>query len=501
MARPLICLCLSAKTLAEDTALVNRYRQYIDMVELRADFLEEDERLQIRDFPSMVNIPSILTIRRVIDGGQFKEGEAARTMLFARGLAFADQDTRKNFAYVDFEEDFHVPSLQDAALAFGTRIIRSYHDMKGPVTGIAQRFSAMRTTGYEIPKIACMPLHLSDVTELFREAESLKNSEQILCAMGPLGLPTRILSAKLHSFLTYTSPAETINNLQQIGHIDPITLDNVYHFRSVSDTTKIFGITGYPLKVTSSPQLHNQGYKNHGMDAVYIPFASEHIRESIAFAQQVDMQGFSVTVPHKEDVLGELQDADPRVNEIGACNTVVRTPEGWKGYNTDCLGFMQAIREFTGTKALHHKRVAIIGAGGASRAVAYGIHELGGKACIFNRTLSKAREIAEKFGFEYASLGPESNAKLEKYSDIIIQTTSKGMGSAEPPSEINDPIYFYDFKGHEMLYDIVYAPPVTPVMSRAQAAGCKVSNGLSMLRYQGYAQFKLFTGEDYGDAQ
>ena len=168
MARPLICLCLTAKTLAEDAALVNRYRQFIDIAELRADFLEEDERLHIREFPSLVSIPCILTIRRLIDGGVFREGEAARTMLFARGLAFADEDTRKNFAYVDFEEDFHVPSLQDAALAFGTRIIRSMHDMKGPVTGIAQRFAKMKTTQYEIPKIACMPDSLADVTELFR---------------------------------------------------------------------------------------------------------------------------------------------------------------------------------------------------------------------------------------------------------------------------------------------------------------------------------------------
>lgn len=497
MARPLICLCLTAKTLAEDAALVNRYRQFIDIAELRADFLEEDERLHIREFPALVSIPCILTIRRLIDGGVFREGEAARTMLFARGLAFADEDTRKNFAYVDFEEDFHVPSLQDAALAFGTRIIRSMHDMKGPVTGIAQRFAKMKTTQYEIPKIACMPDSLADVTELFREAELLKDSDQILCAMGPLGLPTRILSQKLHSYLTYTSPAETISNLQPIGHIDPITLDSIYHFRSIGDDTKIFGITGWPLKVTSSPQLHNQGYKDHGMNAVFIPFCSEKIEDSISFAQQIGVKGFSVTVPHKESVLGQLQDADEKVNSIGACNTVVREETGWKGYNTDCIGFMHAICDFTGSKNLRHRKVAIIGAGGAAKAVAYGVHELGGKACVFNRTLSKAREIAEKYGFEYASLGPESNVKLEKYSDIIVQTTSKGMGATQPASEANDPIYFYDFRGTEMLYDIVYAPPVTPVMERAQIAGCKTANGMSMLKYQGYEQFKLFTGEDY----
>ena len=95
------------------------------------------------------------------------EGEASRTMLFARGLAFAEQDVRKNFAYVDFEEDFYVPSLQDAALAFGTRIIRSAHDMEGPIDDIPGRLAKMRITGFEIPKIACMPRTLAEL--IFRQ--------------------------------------------------------------------------------------------------------------------------------------------------------------------------------------------------------------------------------------------------------------------------------------------------------------------------------------------
>ena len=153
MARPLVCICLTGKTLAEDVEIAKRYRDFIDLVELRVDFLEQDERLKIRDFPSMIDVPAILTIRRRIDGGVYMEGESSRTMLFARGLAFADSDPTKNFAYVDFEEDFHVPSLEDAAQAFGTKIIRSYHNMKDPVHDIVKKFDEMRTTGFEIPKI------------------------------------------------------------------------------------------------------------------------------------------------------------------------------------------------------------------------------------------------------------------------------------------------------------------------------------------------------------
>ena len=98
MSKPLICLCLTAKTMAEDLALIEKYREYIDVAELRADFLDDDERLNMRDFPSKAKIPCILTIRRTVDGGEYSEGEASRTTLFARALAFADEDRTKNFA-------------------------------------------------------------------------------------------------------------------------------------------------------------------------------------------------------------------------------------------------------------------------------------------------------------------------------------------------------------------------------------------------------------------
>ena len=228
-------------------------------------------------------------------------------------------------------------------------------------------------------------------------------------------------SERLHSYLTYTSPSELLGNLLEIGHTDPITLEKTYHFHSISEKTKIFGITGYPLKITSSPELQNGMFEKTNLDAVFIPFKSETIEDSLDFAKTLDIQGFSVTIPHKETVIPLIRNIDEKAESIGACNTVVRYGDDWKGYNTDALGFEKALLEFTGTKDLKGKKVAIIGAGGASRAIAYVIKELGAKACVFNRTLAKARLIAEKYGFDYATLGPESLEKLNKYSDVIVQ--------------------------------------------------------------------------------
>ena len=129
----------------------------------------------------MAGIPCILTLRRVIDGGMFKEGEASRTLIFARALALTDDSDSKNFDYVDFEEDFHIPSLQDAAMAFGTKVIRSCHDMKNPIKDIRAKLESLRQTGFEIPKIAFMPHTLDDVRNLFEEAEKLEDNNHIIC--------------------------------------------------------------------------------------------------------------------------------------------------------------------------------------------------------------------------------------------------------------------------------------------------------------------------------
>lgn len=498
MDRPLVCLTLSKSTIREDLDLIDLYRKQIDIVELRADCLNEDELLSIRRFPELAQIPAILTIRRKNDGGQYAGGEAGRTMLFARALAFADPDKRKNFAYVDFEEDYHIPSLEDAALAYGTLIIRSKHDMNNTVRDLPRKFREMCSSNYEIPKIACMPHTLSDVTNIFKECESFTEIPHIICAMGSLGLPTRILAYKLHSYLSFTSPSDSGDLNEVIGHIDPITMNEIYNFRNLNEETQIFGITGWPLKNTSSPALHNRGYRKQNLNAVYIPVCSPDIKDTLDFANQIGMKGISVTIPHKSNVLPFLNVESEQVHKIGACNTIVKQADNtWSGYNTDTDGLEKALLEFLHAKNLRGYKVAIIGAGGAAKAAAFVVKKLKGKACIFNRTLSKAKAVADKFGFDYSLLSAENTKKLEKYSSLIIQTTSVGMGATEAPNEQNNPIWFYDFTGKEKVFDIVYIPELTPIMAQAEAAGCEVCNGLPMLKYQGYEQFKLYTGKDY----
>lgn len=496
-----IALCLTGRTIEEDLELIKQYKDYIDMVELRVDYLDDDEKLFIRKFPSLAKIPTILTIRRHCDGGKFCDGEANRTTLFARGLAYADQDSRKNFTYVDIETDFDVPCLQDAALAFGTKIIRSFHSIESPIDEIEKKFRSIRKTGFEIPKIAFKPKNLQDVSNLMKESARIKDYEHIAIALGPLGLPSRILATKINSCITYVSAKNSPEDFAFLGQIDPITLTQTYNFRQINEDTSVFGIMGYPLKFTNSPKFHNENFKKRKMNCVYIPIRCENAEETVQFADANNIKGLSVTLPFKKDILksGVLNFISETTGEVQAANTILKTCEGWKGFNTDVNGFIKSFLEFSGYRNLFFKKIAIIGAGGAANACAYAVKKLRGNACIFNRTLSKAREIANLYGFRYAPLNADYLYALEKYNDIIIQTTSVGFG-CEQDSESNkknDPIFFYEFKGFEKVFDLIYLPEKTPMLARAEKAGCSICNGSNMLEYQGIDQFELFTGEKY----
>ena len=489
-----ICLCLTGKTIERDLEILNRYRPYIDMAELRVDCLLHEERFSIRRFPELAGLPVILTIRRHSDGGSFEMGESSRIALLSRALAFAEVDVRRNFAYVDLEEDLELSGLEEAARAFGTKIIRSFHSFNGPYDKLAGRIRAMRHVGDEIVKAALKADSLDDVTELFKISRELDGMEKILLCMGDNAICTRILAKKLGSHICYTSvKGEPDLPAAAAGQLDPTELVDMYRFRSITKDVKIYGILGYPLKATSSPPFFNSVFERENKDAVYIPFPSQTTYQFFALADEIGLLGASVTVPHKEAVLAHLSSMSEQVKSVGACNTVVRTENGWGGYNTDTEGFSGSLLSFTGYKDFRGKRVTVIGAGGAARAVVSEIRRLKGKALILNRNKLRAEQLADAYGFEYGGLGPDGLRRIKKFSDIIVQTTSVGM----EPDLAGDPLRGYQFNGKEVVMDIIYKPERTAMLERAAAAGCRVLNGADMLLRQAKLQYQHFFGRNY----
>jgi 3-dehydroquinate dehydratase/shikimate dehydrogenase len=513
-----ICLCLTGKTLKRDLQVIEKYRKYIDLVELRVDCLDPAERFNLRPFPEQADIPVILAIRRKEDGGNWRGGESARIALLAKGLAFAQTDRRLNFAYVDIEEDISVSGIEEAARAFGTRIIRSFHNIQGTDSDLVAKIRGLRRFGDEIAKAAVLPNTLSDVQRLWRAAKDLQNREKILISMGPLGVSTRVLAGRMGSAFTYTSAKDELGFPQAApGQIDPKDLVERYHFRSLDgnkektekeenkekkekgEKTALLGITGYPLTTTDSPKLHNAMYARDSLDAVYLPFPAATITDFLSLADEIGLRGASVTVPHKEAILPHLAFASPEVKRIGACNTIVRREDGWYGYNTDAEGFSSSLLAFiygedSGTtdkqrakRNLRGKKITVIGAGGAARAIVAEIHRLKGKALILNRTPANADELASRYGFHWGCFDEFAAARAVKFNDIIIQTTPIGMDG-----DSGDPFPLYRFTGRELVYDIIYKPERTPFLNRAEKAGCRVRNGYDMLVRQAIGQHRLF---------
>lgn len=487
---PKICLVLTENTIGKDLQLIEHYRQWIDAVELRADFLDPQELLHIRKFPELAGLPVILTIRRLLDGGQFKGGEGSRITLFARGLAFADSDPVKNFAYLDLESDMQVPSLEEAAQAFNIGIIRSLHSTE-PIRDLVSTVREIRRTDDEIVKIAYKAHCLADVTRLFQQAGTIKGPNTLI-AMSKYGIPSRILAPRLHSAFVYTLPQDymTKANLAQ-EFIDPITLQTVYRFRSITESTKIYGVAGADTSKSLSPAIHNGGFVRKGKDSVYIPISAVTVEEVLDFAQCAGISGLSVTHPFKFDIIPFLDSIGPASKASGAVNTVLCNEGCRQGFNTDIDGFTRALQEFLHIKTLRFRHVAIIGTGGAAHAIANAVYQLHGNACVFGRTAEKAQNLAERYGFRWAVLDLASVPLLKKYSAVIIQATCSGMQEGE------DPLSFYSFSGYEKVFDVIYTPEKTALLKRAEHAGCAVTNGYDMLRYQAYKQFELFTGGSY----
>jgi len=487
-----ICLCLTAKTIQEDLRILNKYRKYTDLAELRVDCLDSDERLYIRRFPELADLPVILTIRRDSDGGYFSGGEGARVRLLANGLAFADADKRKNFAYVDIEDDLDVQSLEEAARTFGTKIIRSYHNVEGVIDNIPAKINSMKRTGDEIVKVALKANSTKDVVRVYRAAKECDIHDKIILCMGHLGFYSRILCEKFGSIITYSSALSETVVPGAAWQLDVQELNELYRFHNITKKTKVYGITGYPLKASISTWIFNTVFGLENTDAVHVPFPADSINDILELAEELEVQGLSITIPYKEAVLPMLTRRSAAVHSIGACNAIFRYSDGWFGDNTDCTGFSASILAFLGKKNLKWKRVTIIGAGGIARSVAAEIFRMGGKALILNRTIYKAKDIALLYNFRWGGLDEHGIELIKKYSDIIIQATSVGMGGYEA----FDPLELYSYTGKETVMDLVYYPAQTPFLTHAAAAGCKTINGYDMIINQACLQYKHIMGRE-----
>jgi len=252
----------------------------------------------------------------------------------------------------------------------------------------------------------------------------------------------------------------------------------------INSNTAIYAVFGDPVSHSLSPVMHNSAFSHIDYNGVYFAFKVEEIGNAITGIRALGFKGAGITIPHKVTVMEFLDEVDNLAKKIGAVNTIVNRKGKITGYNFDCLGAVKALKEKTDIKG---KNVSVLGAGGAARAVGYGIISEGGRLTILNRTIDKGEKLAEELESEFC---PFSDFKGRK-CDILINTTPVGMH----PHVKDIPVAKEDIKKGMVVMDAVYNPIKTNLLQIAENSGCVTIDGVSMFVYQGAAQFELWTGK------
>jgi len=254
---------------------------------------------------------------------------------------------------------------------------------------------------------------------------------------------------------------------------------------TIDAQTSLFAVFGNPVGHSLSPVMHNTAFAETGFNAVYLAFKVIDIDAAVTAVRAMGIRGVSVTLPHKIAVINTLDEIDDQARRIGAVNTVVNRAGRLCGYNSDGQGAVRALLEKTTVQGAD---VAIIGAGGAARAIGFCLLDHGGRVTVINRSIQKGEALAKDLGAGFKPL-----AGLKKiHADILINTTPVGM---RPQTE--DLPLSPELLGKDMLVmDIVYNPVQTALLKHARRKGCRTIDGVAMLVYQGAIQFTLWTGRE-----
>mgnify|MGYP006290646533 CR=1 FL=1 len=245
----------------------------------------------------------------------------------------------------------------------------------------------------------------------------------------------------------------------------------------------VYGLIGKSIQHSLSPTIYNSLFNRYGIDADYRLYELDKLEPIMEKTQIGSIKGLNVTKPYKIEILNNLKNLSKEAEKIGSVNTIVREEDKLIGHNTDGIGARNALNRFI---ALNDKNVLQLGAGGAGRAVAYELSKWS-NVVVLNRKKQKAKEL-EKFSIKGLKLNNKNLKDYTEWCDILINTTSVGMNSNK--SLVNSRLLNEDI----LVFDIVYSPMETRLLSEAREVGCKSVDGLWMLIYQALACFKLWTG-------
>ena len=253
---------------------------------------------------------------------------------------------------------------------------------------------------------------------------------------------------------------------------------------TIDGSTRVFALIGSPVEHSLSPAMHNAGFAALGLNAVYVAFRVEDVAGALRGVRALNLGGLSVTVPHKVAVMAHLDQIEETARQVGAVNTVVVRDGRLVGYNTDVAGAMAALSPHTDFQG---RRFLIVGAGGAARAIGFGLWQRGAHVTIANRSEERGRSLAADLACPFVPLADAVSVGAE----CIIQATSVGMAPGPDKSPVSPQV----FRPGMVVMDIVYKPRQTRFLREAAERGCRCIGGLTMLLEQAVEQCRLWTGQ------
>jgi 3-dehydroquinate dehydratase / shikimate dehydrogenase len=475
-----VCVAIIGSTAAEMLEKASAVVKETPFLEFRLDYLEKPllalPKLK-HFFTDNTAATGIATCRRTANGGKFAGKVADEIEVLSKAAAAGFHIVDVELQTAETIKKVELQKLRETGVA----LIVSYHDFEGTkdLDGIYKRIAPFEP---DFVKIVPTAKTLTDNVTLMRFIERMDDHSNIVgVCMGDAGIISRVLGLRAGSAFTFA--AATAGEETAPGQIAARTLIETYRIDQVDAATKVYGVAGNPIRSSLSPIMMNTAFRRETVNAVYLALQANKLSDLLKLVHEIPIQGLSVTMPLKQEIMAHLEKTDPLSAKIGACNTVLRQDGKLYGFNTDVAGITGPLEK---RMSLRGAKVLVLGAGGAARAAVFGLRDKGAEVFILNRTSETAQKLARQSG----SKTIKKDAVSKTTFDIIINATPIGMAGIKAPQllEAKD-------LNTKLVFDLVYNPLETPLLRMARQKGIPIVTGIEMFVQQGARQFEIFTGK------
>jgi 3-dehydroquinate dehydratase / shikimate dehydrogenase len=476
-----VCVAIIGATPAEMLEKATAVVKETPFLEFRLDYLEKP-LVALPKFKHFLSdntaVTAIATCRRTANGGKFSGTVASEMEVLSKAAAAGFHIVDLELESAESLKKGELQKLRDTGIA----LIISHHDFNATkdLEGIYKRIQPFEP---DFIKIVPTAKSLTDNVTLMRFIEHMDNHSNIIgICMGDAGIISRVLGLRAGSAFTFA--AASIGEETGPGQIAARTLIETYRVDQVDAATKIYGVAGNPIRSSLSPVMMNAAFRRETVNAVYLALQATKLSDLLKLVHEIPIQGLSVTMPLKQEIMAHLEKTDPLSAKIGACNTVLRAQDGkLYGFNTDVAGIIGPLEK---RMAIRGSKVLVLGAGGAARAAVFGLRDKGAEVHILNRTPETAQKLAKQAGAKTI----KKDALAKTPFDVIINATPIGMTGIKGAQllEAKD-------LNTKLVFDLVYNPIETPLIRAARQQNIPIITGIEMFVQQGARQFEIWTGK------